>query len=618
MGWARGAAWGSLVALVVGCRAADATDDDGSGGTSAESETSGTAPESVRLVGSAEKGPLVTGASVLAARLDASGMATGETYLGAIVSDAGEFDIGDVPAGVYRLEATGFHFDEVRAHPSEAPITLRAIVELGDDAGAIHINSITEVTHRRVLDLIAEGVSPSDAIDQAEAELVAMLPLGSPGTSVDEPGTELSMTAGDSPGARYLLGVSATLANVALQTDDGQSVDARLQEWMSTIASALVEQTTLGEHEPAWLAALATLDAAEVEATLSARLVELDLPAAVPDLDLVLDQDRDGVRNADDNCPAYADPAEADADADDIGDPCDPYPYGDPELLVELDGLGDFALGDGAIYFTSPGALWVADGDGGGVEMIASVPDSIGTLRWTPSRLYFLVVVDGEQNLMEMALPDGVPSLVTTAEVETFDIDADEVYWGRGGYLFRRAHDGDEVIEYDGGDWGLIDVFNFGVGPSQLVASSQHGFGPVATVAGEKHGTDFPEISARINAFFPFEVDDYAAYWTDRSECALFRATLDGLQDEAIWRGVQDASYCTGITTPPTAAGDRIYLAGEDEVRRVGRDGGEPQFVAGGDWVSNPSRVLVDDEFVWWINRAPRAIARVRLPWNGP
>ena len=111
------------------------------------------------LRGGVEKGPLIIGSSIAASRLDAGGVPTGEVFTGQIASDAGEFDLGDVPSGLYRLQADGFHFDEVRAALGTAPITLRAVAEVGGDA--IHVNVLTELTqdgtcravvHRRHVD----------------------------------------------------------------------------------------------------------------------------------------------------------------------------------------------------------------------------------------------------------------------------------------------------------------------------------------------------------------------------------------------------------------------------------------------------------------------------------
>src|SRR5690606_34971475 len=45
-----------------------------------------------------------------------------------------------------------------------------------------------------------------------------------------------------------------------------------------------------------------------------------------PDAHAVLDQDRDGIANAGDNCPLVANPDQLDGDGDLEGDACDPCP----------------------------------------------------------------------------------------------------------------------------------------------------------------------------------------------------------------------------------------------------------------------------------------------------
>ena len=58
---------------------------------------------------------------------------------------------------------------------------------------------------------------------------------------------------------------------------------------------------------------------------------------------LAVDRDGDGVPDATDNCPAAANPDQADADSDGTGDACDPTPYGTtpPELTVPADITAD-------------------------------------------------------------------------------------------------------------------------------------------------------------------------------------------------------------------------------------------------------------------------------------
>ena len=197
-----------------------------------------------RLHGGVEKGPLIIGSTISASRLDASGSTTGEVYTGQIDNDAGEFDLGEVPAGLYRLQAEGFHFDEVRGALGTAPITLRAVVEvLG---GTIHVNVLTELTQARVVHLLGEGLGFDVARAQAEQELVALLPIGVPGLVLDDDAQDASMLAGDSPAARYLLAVSALLANDALiAADGGAAVDAQLQLRMNTLGADLRDDGTL-------------------------------------------------------------------------------------------------------------------------------------------------------------------------------------------------------------------------------------------------------------------------------------------------------------------------------------------------------------------------------------
>ena len=82
------------------------------------------------------------------------------------------------------------------------------------------------------------------------------------------------------------------------------------------------------------------------------------------------DPDADGHANADDNCPAVSNPSQADADADGKGDACDPTPRG-----VDNDWTAAGALDDNCPSMSNPGQA-DADGDGQGDVCDAGDPDT--------------------------------------------------------------------------------------------------------------------------------------------------------------------------------------------------------------------------------------------------
>lgn len=173
--------------------------------TAASSESSGPpAPALARLHGGVEKGPLLLGSTITASRLDASGSPTGSQYPSQIADDSGAFEVGELPLGIYLLEGVGHHFDEVSGELSRAPITLRAVVELDGGGEPVFVNVLSHLAHRRVLALLTDGVEVGAALAQADAEVLAALPIGAPTDTAiyrarRDDGSELRLVAQNGP-----------------------------------------------------------------------------------------------------------------------------------------------------------------------------------------------------------------------------------------------------------------------------------------------------------------------------------------------------------------------------------------------------------------------------------
>lgn len=102
---------------------------------------------------------------------------------------------------------------------------------------------------------------------------------------------------------------------------------AGLQSLLNHMAADLADDGTLMPELTMQLAAAETaVDAGAVREALGAYLTSLGLPVATPDLARALDQDHDGLVNADDNCAHHANVDQSDVDGDGIGDVCDECP----------------------------------------------------------------------------------------------------------------------------------------------------------------------------------------------------------------------------------------------------------------------------------------------------
>lgn len=328
-----GSTLGAL-SIAIGCGSSSpASDSDGTdaGESSANASASSsggadesTGAESVGITGVGQKGPLLLGSAVTLTPLDDAGAPTGSSFPGQL--DArGAFTLASVPSGLADVTVAGFYFDETTARLSNAPLTLRARVELGSEGQFIAVNALTHLAAPRQQALLDAGATPADAANQAAGEVIGALGIG---IAIDPSlaFSELDVFAGGTSNV-YLLAVGATLLEAAAINAGGDELphDAQLQELLDSAAADLADDGALGGSLWTLLRdAEGNVDPAAVEAALQARADELGIDATIVGLAGVLDPDDDGVASSDDNCTHDANADQGDGDDDAIGDVCDP------------------------------------------------------------------------------------------------------------------------------------------------------------------------------------------------------------------------------------------------------------------------------------------------------
>ncbi|MBX7082603.1 MAG: hypothetical protein K1X88_25585 [Nannocystaceae bacterium] len=340
-----------VVGLVVSCTGAtpagsgETSSGGGGSGSDADSASAGSsstagsgdsgADGSAHVVGVVEKGPFILGSSVTLALLDDGGSPTGLSFPAQVTDDRGSYAV-DLPGTLAAASASGFAYDEVGGALSGAPIQLDAVVVVEGPALEQRINVLTDLQADRARALIAAGTAPASALDQAQDELVAALPIGVgyvPTAAFETLGV---YGDGDLDNA-YVVAVGAAALQAAHEQAGEGDASAQLQALVNATAIDLADDGALQpQRAQIWHLAGQHVDTTLVLANLQSHAQQLGVPFSAPPLAAMFDHDDDGVDDELDNCVGVVNPDQADANGDGEGDAC--ANCSDPSLP---DGDGD-------------------------------------------------------------------------------------------------------------------------------------------------------------------------------------------------------------------------------------------------------------------------------------
>ena len=164
---------GTMSVLFLGA-ALCACSDSNMAGTSEEAEGI-VAIADKELAGVVQKGPFVTGSSIVLKETSASGnfKPTGREFFATTRSDKGDFKIDGInlESQYVRITATGYYKREQTGENSACQISLNALSDISN-RDQVNVNVLTHLEYDRTLKLIKKGKSFAAAKKQARQELM--------------------------------------------------------------------------------------------------------------------------------------------------------------------------------------------------------------------------------------------------------------------------------------------------------------------------------------------------------------------------------------------------------------------------------------------------------------
>lgn len=241
-----------------------------------------------QISGAVQKGPFITGTSIVIRPLNERLEPTGASYETQITDDLGNFTFPTrIDAAYAELIANGYYFNEVENRLSRSQITLRSITRPSERGNNINLLTTLEAERLRYL-VQKQGRSFEEARQTAQREVLASFGITLKESTVSD-GMDISQNG---EGNAALLAVSAIM--------QFSHSEAELTELIAKVANDIrdngnITQTALRK---VIRQGQGVLDAEDIRKTLTDRYTQLGLTDFhVPDIYSYLDYDDDGILN---------------------------------------------------------------------------------------------------------------------------------------------------------------------------------------------------------------------------------------------------------------------------------------------------------------------------------
>lgn len=236
-------------------------------------------PQTIRkekISGFVQKGPFVSGTSILMSELNSELTQTGNIFTSQITNDQGLFEINNIEltSSFVEFTASGFYFNEVSGQISSAPITLTSLADLTNKS-SINVNVLTHLEKERVETLIKEGKTFAEAKDQAKREVLSIFSVVLESNADFE---DYDISKNNEEGG-ILLAISIIL--------QGNRTVGELTELLSKIQNDIATDGVLNDNSiiNALRVSAFELDLSKVRENLENRNQSLNITSPVPDFE---------------------------------------------------------------------------------------------------------------------------------------------------------------------------------------------------------------------------------------------------------------------------------------------------------------------------------------------
>lgn len=234
-----------------------------------------------KISGYVQKGPYLNGTAVTISELTSDLNQTGKNFNSQILDNRGTFEIRnvDLASQYVELKADGFYFNEVNNSNSTSRLTLFALSDLSNK-NSLNVNILSNLEKSRVEYLVSNGVSFSDAKNQAQSEILSIFGISEHDISESE---QLDITKTGDENA-ILLAVSAIVQGHLSVSD--------LSEFLANISTDIREDGQLNSQSLGTKlinnAKLIKLDS--IRENLESRYQELGMNITIPDFEKYVNQ----------------------------------------------------------------------------------------------------------------------------------------------------------------------------------------------------------------------------------------------------------------------------------------------------------------------------------------